>query len=356
MGKKEKPAIISKTVTLEELAKHLGGRLADGDGRQVISGIAAISDAVEGQITYLSDVKNSVKHLKELETTRASGVIAAEKVQGLPLPSIRFEDPHTGFAAALRFFHPEKRPDKGIHPTAFVHEDATVHPSAVIGPLAVVEAGADVGPGATIEGQVYIGRGAIIGENVHLHPQVVVKDSCKVGPRTIIHSGAIIGGDGFGFYKTPAGHLKIPQVGIVEIGSDVEIGANVTVDRATMGKTLIGDGTKIDNLVHIAHNVKIGKNCVIVAQVGISGSTTLGDEVTLAGQVGTVGHVSIGRGTTVAARGVVTHDVEPNSFVSGFPLKPHGEEKRIMAATRKLPELFKTVRELKELICSKGSS
>lgn len=344
------------SVSLGELAAHSGGRLVGGPEGLMISGIAPIVDARSGEITFLSDVKQTQKHLEELRSSKAVAVIAAEKAGDLPLPSLRFENPYQGFAKVLAFFNPPRKPEHRIHPTAFVHEEARVHPTASIGPLSVVESGAEVGPFVRIEGQVYIGPGASVGDGALIYPQVVIREKCRIGARTIINSGAIIGSDGFGFYKTPDGHLKVPQVGIVEIGNDVEIGANVTIDRATMGKTVVGDGSKIDNLVHLAHNVKVGKNCIIVAQVGISGSTILEDDVTLAGQVGTVGHVRVGRGTTVAARGVVTQDVEPNSFVSGFPLKPHQEERKIMAAMRKLPELLKTVRELKEILRNKGTA
>ncbi|MBI3038787.1 UDP-3-O-(3-hydroxymyristoyl)glucosamine N-acyltransferase, partial [bacterium] len=293
-------------VPLEDLAQRLGGRLDGLSQGVVINGVASLSDAQKGNITFLSDSKNLEKNLEDLSKSHASAVIAPEKTKPLPIPALRFENPYLGLAKALSIFYPEILPTKGIHPTAFVHERAFVHPTASIGPLAVVSANAKVEAYAQIEAQVFVGCGAKIGESAHIYPHVVVREGCIVGDRSILHSGVIVGSDGFGFTPTSTGHLKIPQVGIVEIGSDVEIGANVTIDRATMGKTIIGPGTKIDNLVHIAHNVVIGRNCIIVAQVGLSGSTIMEDQVTLAGQVGTVGHVSIGKGATVAARGVVT--------------------------------------------------
>lgn len=333
-------------VTLEELARILGGRLDGPTPGPAISGMASIADATAGQITFLTETKNVQKRQQELQATKASAVIAAEQAGPLPLPAIRFPQAYQGLLKALSYFHPEPPLRPGVHPTAFVHEDARIDPAAMIGPLAVVEAGAVIGARARIDAQVFIGRDAQVGAGSHLYPQVVLREGCRIGEQSIIHSGAVIGSDGFGFHSTARGHEKIPQVGIVEIGNHVEIGANVTIDRATMGRTTVGDGTKIDNLVHLAHNVSIGRNCIIVAQVGISGSTVLEDQVTLAGQVGTVGHVTVGRGTTVAARGVVTEDVPPNQLVSGFPLKPHAEERRIMMGLRKLPELIKSVRRL----------
>ncbi len=352
----KKPATPGGTVPLSRLAEILGGRFEGVPPGPDISGVAPLKEAVPGQITFFSDLKNISKRREELSASKASAVLAPDGIkEPLPLPSIRFPVVHLGLAKALAFFHPDIAPPKGIHPTAFVHEEASVHPSASIGPLAVVEAGARVGEKARIGGQSFIGAGSVIGNGAIIHPRVSILPGCRVGDRSIINSGAIIGSDGFGFVSGPQGHLKVPQVGIVEIGNEVEIGANVTIDRSTMGRTVVGDGTKIDNLVHIAHNCVIGKNCIIVAQVGLSGSTILEDGVTMAGQSGTAGHVTVGRGTTIAARGVVTQNVEPGSFVSGFPLKPHSEEKRIMASLRRLPEALKTLRELEAVIRPRSS-
>lgn len=343
-------------LTLAALAERIGGRLVDLGRNPLITGIAPIAEAGVEQITFLSDAKKVLRHQEELRNSKAAAVIAPEKAPELPLPSIRFPNPYVGFVAALKVFHPEHLPPKGIHPAAFVDEKAQVHPSASIGPFAVVEAKAVVGAGARIDAQCFIGRGATVGAGSHLHPRVTVLTGCTVGERCIIHSGTVLGSDGYGFTPTPQGHLKVPQVGIVTIGNDVELGANVCVDRATMGVTSVGDGTKIDNQVHIAHNCAIGRNCLIVAQVGLSGSTIVEDGCVFAGQTGTVGHVRIGKGTTVAARGVVTEDLPPGSMVSGFPCKPHTEEKRIMAAQRRLPELVKSVREIERAVRTLGGA
>ncbi len=334
---------------MQELANLTDGRLV-GDGTVMLSGVASAHDAAPGQLTFLSGAKNYAGYLELLKSSKAAAVIAPEDAPELGLPSLRLKNPYYGLVKALEFFFPVERPDYSIHPAAFVSENAQVDPAASVGPQAVVEAGAVIEAGAIIHAQAYVGKDCCIGRDTILYPGVRVLAECVVGNRCIIHANAVIGSDGFGFTPHQGRQLKVPQVGNVVIEDEVEIGACVTVDRGALVSTIIGAGTKIDNMVHIAHNVQIGKNCVIVAQVGISGSTILEDEVTLAGQVGTVGHVRVGKGTTVAARGVVTSDVAPGSFVSGFPLKPHSEERRILASMRRLPDLIKKVRELEKLL------
>ncbi len=339
----------NRTISLQELARLAEGRVV-GNGEVMLNGVASAHDAGAGQITFLSGAKNYASYLELLKNSKAAAVIAPDDAPELNLPSLRLKNPYYGLVKALEFFFPLEKPGYSIHPAAFVSENAEVAPSASVGPHAVVEDGAVIEAGAVICAQAYVGRGARVGKNTLLHPGVRILADCVVGNNCIIHANAVIGSDGFGFTLHQGRQLKVPQVGNVIIEDDVEIGACVTVDRGALVSTVIGSGTKIDNMVHIAHNVQIGKNCVIVAQVGISGSTILEDEVTLAGQVGTAGHVRVGKGTTVAARGVVTSDVEPGSFVSGFPLKPHNEERRIMASLRKLPDLIKKVRELEKML------
>lgn len=339
----------SKSITLRELAEMVGGTVV-GSADTVLCGIASVNQAKPGELTFLSGAKNYAAHLESLARSGASAVIAPEDAPDLSLPSVRLANPYYGLVKALEFFYPQERPDYCIHPAAFVSEDADIASDAVIGPMAVVEAGASVGEGATISAQAYVGRNVRVGKYSIVYPGARVLNGCVIGDHCIIHANAVIGSDGFGFTPYQGEQLKVPQVGNVVIEDKVEIGACVTIDRATMGSTRIGAGTKIDNMVHIAHNVQIGRQCVIVAQVGISGSTILEDQVTLAGQVGTVGHVTVGKGSTVAARGVVTGDVEPGSFVSGFPIKPHAEERKILASLRKLPDLIKKVRELEKLL------
>ncbi|HMM59602.1 MAG TPA: UDP-3-O-(3-hydroxymyristoyl)glucosamine N-acyltransferase, partial [Candidatus Rifleibacterium sp.] len=301
----------SRKITLGELAAMTGGRVC-GDENVVLSNVAPVDKALHGELTFLSGAKNYATHLESAKTTRAAALIAPEDAPELPLPSLRLKNPYMGLVKALQFFFPEEKPGYLIHPAAFVSEDADVAEDAIVGPMAVVEAGACIGSGARICSQAFVGRGARVGRNSLIHPGARILHGCEVGENCIIHANAVIGSDGFGFTLDNGVHIKVPQVGNVVVDDNVEIGACVTVDRATM--------------------VQIGKKCVIVAQVGISGSTILEDYVTLAGQVGTVGHVRVGKGSTVAARGVVTGDVEPGSFVSGFPIKPHSEERKILAA------------------------
>lgn len=337
----------AKTITLKELAAIAGGYVVGAEDT-VLNSVAPVNKACHGELTFLSGAKNYAAHLESIKTTQASAVIAPEDAPELSLPSLRMKNPYMGLVTALQYFFPEETPDYFIHPTAFVSEKAEVAPGAIIGPLAVVEAGAIIGAGTRINAHAYIGRNSKVGVNTLVYPGVRILAGCAVGDNCIIHANSVIGSDGFGFTMNEGIHVKVPQVGNVVVEDNVEIGACVTIDRATMETTLIGEGSKIDNMVHIAHNVQIGKKCVIVAQVGISGSTILEDYVTLAGQVGTVGHVRVGKGSTVAARGVVTSDVEPGSFVSGFPIKSHNEERKILAAMRKLPELIKRVRDLEK--------
>ncbi len=341
-----------KSISLKELSELTGGEFS-GSGDLVLSGVASVKQAVNGDITFLSGAKNYAAHLDALKNSAASAVIAPVDAPELPVPSIRLANPYLGLVKLLNFFYPDEMPAYGIHPCAFVSEDADVDKSACVGPMAVVEAGAKVGAESWIGPGAYVSRDCRIGQNCRINSGARILHDCIIGDNCIIHANSVIGSDGFGFTQHAGEHVKVPQIGNVIVGDNVEIGSCVTIDRATMESTLIGSGSKIDNMVHIAHNVQIGKGCIIVAQVGISGSTILEDQVTLAGQVGTVGHVRIGKGTTVAARGVVTGDVDAGSFVSGFPIKPHSEERKILASLRKLPDLIKRVRELEKLLVRK---
>ncbi len=339
--------MLSRSMTIGALAQALGGRV-EGTGNDLeLTGIGSIKEAAAGEVTFLAHARN----LGELSATRASAVIAGNDVGALPLPAVRVANPYLALARALPLFRPPRPHIPGIHPTAFVDQAARVDATASIGALAVVEAGAVIGPRTRIDAQAHVGVDAVIGSDTWIHPHAVIESGCRLGDRVVIHGGTVIGSDGFGFTPDPArGHalVKVPQLGIVEVADDVEIGANVTIDRATMGKTFIGRGSKIDNLVHLAHNVVVGEQCIIVAQVGVSGSTTLEDRVTLAGQSGLVGHITIGKGATVAARGVPTHDIPPGEVVSGFPAHSHKEERKIMAAMRRLPEMVRAVTAIKQ--------
>ena len=335
-----------KRVTLEVVAEEVGG-VVIGDGSIEITGVAGIREAEEGELTFLANPRYEAY----LPQTRASAVIVAENHLDLGKPLIQNPNPDLAFLKAVRFFAGEgERPRAGAHPSALVAEDATVAPDASIGPMAVVEAGASIGARSILHAGCYVGARARIGADALLYPHVVVREECVLGDRVIVHPGAVIGSDGFGFVRDGGIYRKLPQVGNVAIGDDVEIGANVTIDRATTGTTRVGNGTKIDNLVQIAHNVEIGENCILVAQVGISGSTRVGSHAILAGQAGIVGHIEIGAGAVVAAKSGVSRSVKPGERVFGYPAQPMPLARRIEASIRRLPELVQTVRELRRRV------
>ncbi len=327
---------------LEELARLVGGRLR-GDGSKVITGAGSIKEAGPGDITFLA----GKRYVKELDGCRAGALILSdERLAPHGVDLVLVDNPHLAFAKVLEVLRPLEHPRPGIDPMASVHTDAVVGDSVYVGAFSVIEKGARVGDGAVIYPSVYVGRDVEIGGRTVLYPGVRIMDGCRVGRRVIIHCNAVIGSDGFGYAKEGKGYYKIPQRGIVRIEDDVEIGASTTIDRATTGETIIGRGTKIDNLVQIAHNVKIGEDTVIVAQVGISGSTEVGSRVTLAGQVGVVGHIRIGDDTVVGAQSGVSRGLPEGGAFTGTPAMPHGEWLRAQALYSKLPELKKRLDEL----------
>jgi len=333
-------------VTLDTVAKAIDGTVV-GDGSVVITGVAGIREAREGELTFLANPR----YEPYLECTNASAIIVAENHKSTQKPLIQNPNPYLAFLKAVRFFQGDaERPAAGIHPSAIMAEEVVVDPTATIGPHVVLERGAIVGPRTIVHAGCYVGARARIGADSLLYPNVTVRESCEIGARVIVHSGTVIGSDGFGFVRDGEIYRKLPQVGNVVVDDDVELGACVTIDRATTGTTRIGAGSKIDNLVQIAHNVQVGKNCIIVAQVGISGSTTLGDDVVLAGQVGIVGHVEIGSGAMIGAKSGVSKSVKPGERLFGYPALPVGQAKRIEASLRHLPELVQTVRKLRRRV------
>lgn len=337
--------------SLKELSDLVGGKMS---GENVpIKGIAKVEEAKEGEITFAV----SGKFLKKAEQSRASAVIVPLGVEEFNKPIIRVENPRLAFAQLLEFFTPPKFRFLGIHATAIIGRDVKMGQRVTIGPYSVVEDGVTLGDDVYLSSFVYLGQGVSVGKGSFLHPRVTILDGTSIGERVIIHSGAVIGSDGFGFVKKGDGsYYKIPQVGRVIVEDEVEIGANVAIDRATIGETRIGKGTKIDNLVHIAHNVKVGENVAMVALVGISGSSSIGDGAILAGQAGVTEHVNIGSGAVVAAKAGVTKDIPPNLFVSGFPARTHAKQKRIKAITYRLPEILKRIERLEKLNYSPQSS
>ena len=330
-------------LTLGELAKLVGGTLT-GDGSTLIRGVNGIKEAGVGEITFLANPK----YTSLLGATKASAVIVGRGVSA-PIAAIAVSNPDLAFGLIAERLNgaPVILPP-GIHPTAVVARDAALGRNVSIGAHAVIESGASIGEGAVLYPQTYVGHGAKIGPACLVYPQVVVRDHCELGARVILHSGTVIGSDGFGYATEKGVHQKIPQVGIVVIEDDVEIGANVTIDRARFGKTVIGRGTKIDNLVQIGHNVALGEGCLLVAQSGISGSTKLGHHVIMAGQAGLIGHLDIGDGAIITAQSGVTKDVPPGTVMAGAPASERTTHLKELAALSKLPEALQEIRRLRK--------
>lgn len=331
--------------SLKEIAELIGGKIV-GDESIEVKGVAGIEETKKGEITFVGDKK----HLPLLKTTKASAVIVSREVKEARVPFIQVENPYLAFAKVMRIFVPYQKPTKGTHPSAIVSEGVDLGKGISLGAHSVIEEGARIGDNTIIYPLVYVGRRSKIGKDCLIYPQVMIREGVEIGNRVIVHSGTVIGSDGFGYIPYKGKQHKVPQIGKVVIEDDVEIGANVTIDRATLGKTWIKRGVKIDNLVQIAHNVVIGENSIIVAQVGISGSTEIGKGVTLAGQAGVVGHIKIGDRAIVGGRAGVLKSIPPNTIVSGYPARPHTQAKRIEASVLRLPELYKLVRELKRRI------
>ena len=327
--------------TLAELAKRLAGEVV-GDGEALITGVAPLDTAGPGEISFLSNRK----YLPQARATRASAVLMGPGAELEGVNLLVVANPYLALAELIEIYHPRTRPAAGISPAAIVGANVRIDNGAT------VMAGAVIGERCQVGRQVVIMSGAVrcpdvsVGEQTVIHPNVTVYDGCVIGNRVIIHAGTVIGSDGFGFARDGVRHRKIPQVGNVVIEDDVEIGANVAVDRGTFGSTLIGRGTKIDNLVQIAHNVLIGENTLLVAQSGISGSTRLGNGVTFAGQSGAVGHIEIGDGAIVGAKSAVTHDLPAGAFVIGHPAIDARLWKRAAALFARLPELRRRLMRL----------
>jgi UDP-3-O-[3-hydroxymyristoyl] glucosamine N-acyltransferase len=338
--------------TLNEIAQLIDGSVV-GDGSIVISGVCGIKEAKKGEITFVANPK----YVSLMEQTNASAIITTPEIKASSKPLILTENPSLAFAKLLSLMAPNETPHhKGIHPTAVVGENVKLGKDISIHPYVVIEDNSEIGDNTVLCAGVFVGHNSRIGSDTIIYPHVSVRERVIIGNRVIIHSGTVVGSDGFGFATVQGLHQKIPQIGTVVIEDDVEIGANVTIDRARFDKTLIKHGTKIDNLVQIAHNVIIGENSIIVAQAGISGSTCLGKNVTLAGQAGVIGHINIGDNAVVAAQAGVTKSVPDNICVSGYPAKPHKKAKRINACVQKLPDLYRLVKDLEDKIASLESA
>lgn len=333
-------------MTLAQIAKLIDGEVI-GDSQILITGISGIKEAQKGDITFVANPK----YMPLINTTRASAIITSLTIKNVDKPLIRTENPSLAFAKLVSYFAPDESViEPGIHPTAIIGEEVKLGENVCIQPYVIISNGVSIGDNTILHAGVYIGYNSKIGSNCLIYPHVTIRERVTIGNKVIIHSGTVIGSDGFGYATVKGVHYKIPQIGTVYIEDDVEIGANVTIDRARFGKTHIKRGTKIDNLVQIAHNVEIGENSIVVAQSGISGSTVIGKGVILAGQSGVVGHINIGDNAIVAAQAGVTKSVPAGEVVSGYPAKPHKIAKRINACVQKLPNLYKCVKELQKKI------
>lgn len=337
-----------------QLAAVCGGTLVGPDVE--ITGLAGLKEAKPGDLSFLANPK----YAEFLKATSASCVIVpldlargGAESRDLAVKSlIASDNPYLAWAKVITFYarSVSEKTKRGVHPSAVVDASAKVDSSASVGALAVIEAGAEVGPGTVVMPLAFIGKKARIGRDCLVYPNVSVREDCVLGDRVVLHCGVVVGSDGFGYAKDGAKQYKIPQIGNVVIEDDVELGANVTVDRGAFGPTRIGRGTKVDNLVQIAHNVQIGEDCVVVAQSGIAGSTKLGDRVILAAQAGVVGHIEIGDDSIIAAQSGVPKSLPPKSIVFGTPARHHMRTKRIEAVVDKLPEYAKRVQELERKV------
>jgi len=327
---------------LEEIAERLDCELR-GDPDTEISRVWPIENAGRGDISFVANPR----YARYLTETAASALIVARDQIDVAIPTLRTHDPYLAFAHALRLFYEPPPRVPGIHPSAVIASGTEVGHGAAVGPHVVIESDVRIGAGATIGSGVAIYRGAVIGDRFTAHANAVVRERVRIGHDVTIHAGAIVGSDGFGYVPIDAGTLeKVVQVGTVVIGDDVEIGANATIDRATVGETRIGSGVKIDNLVQIGHGCEIGEHTVVAAQAGLAGSTVVGAWVQVGGQAGTAGHMKIGDTSRVAGRAGVTRDIKPGSVVGGFPAVPIQQWRRAAVLWSRIGELFRRVRRL----------
>ncbi|TWH45337.1 UDP-3-O-(3-hydroxymyristoyl)glucosamine N-acyltransferase [Sporomusa sp. KB1] len=328
--------------TLAEIAALVNGTVI-GDADREVTGITNIEDAGPGDITFAVP-----PHIDKAAQCAAAAVIIPDTMGDFPKPAIRVTNPRMAFTTLLALLTPKPAIPVGIHPTAILGTNVKLGTAVAIMAHTVIEDNVQIGNNTIIYSNTYIGRDVTVGDDTIIYSNVTVRETCHIGNRVIVQNGAVIGSDGFGFVTVGGRHQKVPQVGNVIIEDDVEIGANSCLDRATTGSTIVGKGTKIDNLVHLAHNVVTGENCFFVALTGIAGSTKIGNNVTFAGQSGCNGHITIGDNCVFAARTAPINDIPANSFCAGFPARPHQEWLRSEAAIGHLPELVKKIRKLEQ--------
>jgi UDP-3-O-[3-hydroxymyristoyl] glucosamine N-acyltransferase len=335
--------------TAAEIAKQLQGEVI-GDSALRLTGFAPADRAQSGDLTFAENED----YFARAEASAASAILVAGEFKSQHKTLVRVRNARVAFAKVLPLFFPEPAFPPGIHPSAVVAATARIAPTAHVGPHCIVEENARLGARVVLQGGNYVGAGSELGEDTNIFPNVTIYARTQIGRRVRIHSGTVIGSDGFGYVFDQGAHLKVPQIGNVIIHDDVEIGANVTVDRGALGPTIIGKGTKIDNLVQVAHNVAIGEHCLLISQVGIAGSTQLGNYVILGGQVGLAGHLKIGNQVTVAAQSGVMHDIPDGGKYLGAPAVPDKQAKRQYIGISQLPELIRRVRELEKKLGDKA--
>ncbi len=333
---------MSRTFTLAQIAKWIDG-VVRGDAATRIDGVAGIREAGPGQITWLSDDR----YAADLRVSRAGAVVVPSGYGETPMPAVLVADPERAMVEVLgRFAPPVPRPEPGVHPTAILGEEVVLGREVRIGPHVVVGRGAAIGDRTVLHAGVFVGDQTVLGQDCEIWPQVVIRERCRLGDRVVVHPNTTIGSDGFGYVFAGGRHVKIPQIGTVEIESDVEIGANCSVDRGKFGATRIGAGTKIDNQVQVAHNVRIGPGCIVVAQCGIAGSARLGTGVVLGGKVGVRDHVVLHDGAQAAACACISKDVPAGSTVIGIPAVEHRQFLRDRTSLRRVPGLLEQLEAL----------
>lgn len=336
-----------KKATASEIAAIAGGRVV-GDGDTVVTGVSGVREASAGDLAFVADPA----YVPYAARTAASVLLVREPLETPAAAQVVVDDPADALERLAAHFLPAASHPTGIAPTAHVEEGARLGEGVAVGAFAYVADSAVLEDGVVVYPHAYVGPDCVVGAGTVLYPRAVLYHGTKIGKRCIVHAGAVLGADGFGFAFAGGEHRKIPQLGTVEVGDDVEIGANSTIDRARLGKTRIGSGTKIDNLVQIGHNAQIGNHCVLCGMVGVAGSARVGNYVTLAAGSGVAGHLELGDGVTVAGLAGVTKSIEAGRTVSGFPAVDHTVERRIKASVRRLPEALRTVRALEQRIAA----
>lgn len=341
-------------LTLAEIAERVGGQLT-GDPDHRIRGVAPVDRAGPEDLSFVANPR----YLAYVQGSRA-GVLLVPRALRERVPegiaTIAVDDAHVALYHLLPSLYPAEPEPAGVHPTAVVAEDARLGAGVSVGPFAVVEAGVVLGEGTRVGAHAVVGRGGVVGRDCVIHPQSTLYPGVVLGDRCVIHSGARVGKEGFGFVWLDGGHRRIPQVGGCVLGNDVEVGCNTTIDRGSIGDTVVGDGTKIDNLVQLGHNDRVGRHVILISQVGISGSTTVGDGAVLGGQAGVGGHLTIGPRARIGAQAGVTGDVPAGETYSGYPARPHREAMRSLGLLTRLGELFRRVRALEARATGDGDN